>query len=42
MNSVWNDLGTAWVKSTKGDGATPAKAAFRTAARNIKAKIAGG
>jgi arabinogalactan oligomer / maltooligosaccharide transport system substrate-binding protein len=42
MNSVWGDLGTAWVKSTKGDGATPAKAAFQTAAANIKAKIAGG
>ena len=42
MNSVWGDLGTAWVKSTKGTGATPAKAAFETAAKNIKAKIAGG
>jgi maltose-binding protein MalE len=42
MNSVWGDLGTAWVKSTKGSDATPAKAAFQTAARNIRAKIAGG
>jgi arabinogalactan oligomer / maltooligosaccharide transport system substrate-binding protein len=42
MDSVWTDLGTAWVKSTKGAGATPAKAAFQTAASNIKAKIAGG
>jgi len=42
MNSVWGDLGTAWVKSTKGSGATPAKAAFQTAAKNIRAKIAGG
>jgi arabinogalactan oligomer/maltooligosaccharide transport system substrate-binding protein len=42
MNSVWGDLGTAWVKSTKGDDATPAKAAFQTASKNIKAKIAGG
>jgi arabinogalactan oligomer/maltooligosaccharide transport system substrate-binding protein len=42
MNSVWGDLGTAWVKSTKGAGATPAKAAFQTAAKNIRAKIAGG
>ena len=42
MNSVWTDLGDAWVKSTKGAGATPAKAAFQTAAKNIKAKIAGG
>lgn len=42
MNSVWGDLGTAWVKSTKGAGATPAKQAFQTAAKNIRAKIAGG
>lgn len=42
MDSVWGDLGTAWVKSTKGSGATPAAAAFKTAAANIKAKIAGG
>jgi maltose-binding protein MalE len=42
MNSVWGDLGTAWVKSTKGPGATKARAAFVTAARNIKAKLAGG
>jgi maltose-binding protein MalE len=42
MASVWGDLGDAWVKSTKGDGATPAKAAFQTASKNIKAKIAGG
>jgi maltose-binding protein MalE len=42
MNSVWSDLGSAWVKSTKGSGATPAKAAFQTAAKNIKALIAGG
>ena len=42
MNSVWGDLGTAWVKSTKGSGATPAKVAFKTAAKNIRAKIAGG
>jgi arabinogalactan oligomer/maltooligosaccharide transport system substrate-binding protein len=42
MNSVWGDLGDAWVKSTKGAGATPAKVAFKTAAKNIRAKIAGG
>jgi arabinogalactan oligomer / maltooligosaccharide transport system substrate-binding protein len=42
MNSVWGDLGTAWVKSTKGAGATPAKIAFKTAAKNIRTKIAGG
>jgi arabinogalactan oligomer/maltooligosaccharide transport system substrate-binding protein len=42
MNSVWGDLGDAWVKSTKGAGATPAKVAFKTAAKNIRVKIAGG
>jgi len=39
MNAVWADLGTAWVKSTKGAGATPARVAFVTAARNIADKI---
>jgi len=39
---VWSDLGNAWVKSTKGEGATSAKEAFQTAAKNIKALIAGG
>jgi arabinogalactan oligomer / maltooligosaccharide transport system substrate-binding protein len=39
MNSVWQDLGGAWVKSTKGSGATKAAVAFRVAARNIAAKI---
>jgi arabinogalactan oligomer/maltooligosaccharide transport system substrate-binding protein len=42
MNNVWGDLGSAWVKSTKGPGATKARIAFATAARNIKTKIAGG
>ena len=42
MNSVWSDLGSAWVKSTKGAGATKARIAFSTAARNIRTKIAGG
>jgi arabinogalactan oligomer/maltooligosaccharide transport system substrate-binding protein len=42
MSAVWEDLGVAWIKSTKGEGATPAKAAFQTAARNIRNKIAGG
>ena len=42
MGSVWAELGGAWVKATKGSGATPARAAFTTAARNIAAKIAGG
>ncbi|HVM69571.1 MAG TPA: extracellular solute-binding protein [Gaiellaceae bacterium] len=39
MSSVWSDLGGAWVKATKGPGATKAKAAFTTAARNIANKI---
>jgi arabinogalactan oligomer / maltooligosaccharide transport system substrate-binding protein len=39
MSSVWSDLGSAWVKSTKGTGATKARAAFSTAARNIANKI---
>jgi maltose-binding protein MalE len=39
MSSVWSDLGGAWVKSTKGAGATRARVAFTTAARNIANKI---
>ena len=39
MSSVWGDLGQAWVKSTKGKGSTPAKVAFKTAARAIADKI---
>jgi arabinogalactan oligomer/maltooligosaccharide transport system substrate-binding protein len=39
MSSVWSDLGAAWVKSTKGSGATRARVAFATAARNIANKI---
>jgi maltose-binding protein MalE len=39
MNSVWSDLGQAWVKSTKGAGATPAAVAFKAAARSIADKI---
>jgi arabinogalactan oligomer/maltooligosaccharide transport system substrate-binding protein len=42
MASVWSDLGSAWVKSTKGSGATKARSAFTTAARNIRAKINSG
>jgi len=42
MSSVWEELGGAWLKSTKGAGATPARSAFATAARNIANKIAGG
>ena len=39
MNSVWGDLGAAWVKATKGAGATSAKTAFTAAARSIADKI---
>jgi maltose-binding protein MalE len=39
MAAVWTELGGAWVKSTKGSGATKARVAFSTAARNIKNKI---
>jgi arabinogalactan oligomer / maltooligosaccharide transport system substrate-binding protein len=39
MGSVWSDLGAAWVKSTRGSGATRARVAFTTASRNIANKI---
>ncbi len=39
MSSVWSELGGAWVKSTKGSGAVPARASFITASRNIANKI---
>jgi arabinogalactan oligomer / maltooligosaccharide transport system substrate-binding protein len=39
MNSVWSDLGGAWVKATKGPGATPARTAFVAASRSIADKI---
>jgi len=39
MNSVWSDLGAAWVNSTKGAGATPARQSFTAAARSIADKI---
>ena len=39
MASVWSELGGAWVKSTKGSGATGRAVAFATAARNIANKI---
>jgi maltose-binding protein MalE len=42
MGSVWSDLGGAWVKATKGAGATPARTAFTAAARAIASKIAAG
>jgi arabinogalactan oligomer / maltooligosaccharide transport system substrate-binding protein len=42
MASVWEETNAAWLKSTKGAGATPARTAFTTAARNIANKIASG
>jgi maltose-binding protein MalE len=39
MASVWSDLGQAWVKSTKGSGATKARVAFVAASRAIADKI---
>jgi arabinogalactan oligomer/maltooligosaccharide transport system substrate-binding protein len=42
MSSVWEELGGAWLKATKGSGATPARTAFATAAKNIATKIASG
>lgn len=39
MASVWSELGGAWVKATKGAGATKARTAFTVAARNIANKI---
>jgi maltose-binding protein MalE len=42
MGSVWDSLGGAWVKATKGTGATPARAAFAEAQKTIRDKIAGG
>jgi maltose-binding protein MalE len=39
MDNVWSELGGAWVKSTKGAGATKARIAFTTASRNIANKI---
>jgi len=39
MASVWQDLGAAWFKATKGSGATKAKVAFTSAARSIADKI---
>jgi arabinogalactan oligomer/maltooligosaccharide transport system substrate-binding protein len=39
MNSVWQDLGQAWVRSTKGAGAMPARKSFIGAQRAIAQKI---
>ena len=39
MASVWQDLGAAWVRSTKGSGAVPARRSFLAAQRSIAQKI---
>jgi arabinogalactan oligomer / maltooligosaccharide transport system substrate-binding protein len=39
MASVWQDLQAAWVRSTKGSGATPARKSFLAAHRSIAQKI---
>jgi maltose-binding protein MalE len=39
MNSVWSDLGQAWVRSTKGSGSMTAAKSFKSAARSIASKI---
>jgi arabinogalactan oligomer/maltooligosaccharide transport system substrate-binding protein len=39
MASVWQDLGAAWVRSTKGAGATPARKSFTAAQKSIAQKI---
>lgn len=39
MGSVWGDMGNMWTNSLKGATATPARENFRTAAKNIRAKV---
>jgi maltose-binding protein MalE len=39
MASVWQDLGAAWVRSTKGSGSIPARRSFIAAQRSIAQKI---
>jgi maltose-binding protein MalE len=39
MSWVWGDLGAAWVRSTKGAGAIPARRSFIGAQRSIAQKI---
>jgi maltose-binding protein MalE len=39
MDSVWSDLGQAWVRSTKGSGSMTAAKSFKGAARSVAAKI---
>jgi arabinogalactan oligomer / maltooligosaccharide transport system substrate-binding protein len=39
MASVWQDLGAAWVRSTKGANSTPARKSFIAAQKSIAQKI---
>jgi arabinogalactan oligomer/maltooligosaccharide transport system substrate-binding protein len=39
MASVWSDLGAAWVRSTRGAGAIPARKSFIAAQKSIALKI---
>lgn len=39
MASVWQDLGAAWVRSTKGNGSIPARKSFIAAQKSIAQKI---
>jgi len=39
MSSVWQDLGAAWARSTKGAGAIPARRSFIGAQKSIAQKI---
>jgi arabinogalactan oligomer/maltooligosaccharide transport system substrate-binding protein len=39
MDSVWGDMGNAWTNTLKGGSSSGALATFRTAGRNIAAKI---
>ena len=39
MASVWQDLGAAWVRATKGSGAIPARKSFIAAKKSIALKI---
>lgn len=39
MASVWGDLGSAWVRSTKGSGSIPARRSFIGAQKSIAQKI---
>jgi maltose-binding protein MalE len=39
MASVWQDLGAAWVRSTKGSGSIPARKSFIGAQKSIAQKI---